>query len=80
MSKISENLPLLLHFYFYSFFSQPNRKKLLTKDSAFRKVFSSMLLYCFIKSAHILLAQEEVSSLGDILFQSKNKQIPKRNL
>ena len=50
------------------------KKKLQTRNSTLRNVFSSMLLYCSVKLAHVSCAQQKVSFFWDMLFQSKNKQ------
>lgn len=61
---------------FVFIFSQSNRNKnLLTRDSALQTVFSTMLLYCFFKSAHVLPAQKEISFFSRYAVLSKNNQI-----
>ena len=61
---------------FVFIFSQSNRNNnLLTRDSALQTVFSTMLLYCFFKSAHVLPAQKEISFFSRYAVLSKNNQI-----
>lgn len=68
-----ETLPSWLQTFVFS--ANQIGKKILTRNSTLRNLFSSALLYCSVKLAHVLSAQKKVSFFGDMLFQSKNSQI-----
>lgn len=48
---------------------------MLTRNRTLRNDFSSILLYCSVKSAHVLSVQKQVSFFGDMLFWSNNEQM-----
>ena len=71
---LDETLPLRFRDSFSLSVNQIG-KKLLTRNGTLRKVFSSVMMYFFVKSVHVLSAQKEVSFFRDVLFRSKNNQI-----